>query len=578
MKVPLVLLSSLAALLASPVIAQQAGSAVQAPALAEAPAKAEQGLSVTFTAGGKTDTRAARLVALFVPKGQPATPFLPAGPFTAKWEGDLKSPLRSVADLEFTFRGAVRASLNGKELIPGVLKSEPGKDGFFQAKEITLGKGGNQLVVEYEAPKDEDAIIRLNWSSAEFPSEPVPPMVFEHNVNSPALREGVRAREGRLLFAQFNCTACHAGADLIPPKGTGMPELAQDAPQFGEFGTRYHETWLAHWLNNPHDIRPHSLMPRVFPGAAKEGEIDQDAADIAAYLVSLGKPNDVRPNEELVPAGAALFANLGCIACHQTPEFSGEDEYNRTPLAHLKAKWQAPALQAYLKDPQALYQWTRMPNFRLSDEEAAQLTAYLLSGTQREFAPGPKGDAARGAQLAVSVGCLNCHAGVPPMTTPTLAKTLEAGWLKGCMAPEENARGKAPDFALSQPQREALLAFAAGGFDSLKQDNPVEFAHRQIRNLNCTGCHSHDGQAGTWSSLEGEMIPLQAGASHPEGEGAPMATTVTPILTWFGEKLQPDWAAKFIAGGIKDKPRPWIIARMPGYGVRSELLEFRRGR
>jgi len=53
------------------------------------------GLAVTFTAAEKTDTRAARLCALHVPKGTPATPFLPAGPFQAKWEGDVDSPLRS---------------------------------------------------------------------------------------------------------------------------------------------------------------------------------------------------------------------------------------------------------------------------------------------------------------------------------------------------------------------------------------------------------------------------------------------------------------------------------------------------
>ena len=42
------------------------------------------GISVTFTAAGKSDTRTARLCALYVPKGAPATPFLPVGPFTAK--------------------------------------------------------------------------------------------------------------------------------------------------------------------------------------------------------------------------------------------------------------------------------------------------------------------------------------------------------------------------------------------------------------------------------------------------------------------------------------------------------------
>jgi mono/diheme cytochrome c family protein len=573
MKALLVLLTSLLALACLPARAQQPASAVKAPALADAPEKVGQGLSVTFSAGGKEDTRPARLAALFVPEGQPVTPFLPVGPFKAVWTGNITSQLRATVNLEVKYRGTVRLMLNGKELIPAGSASEiiPG-GGQVALQDIQLSKGANAFTLEFASPPSGDALVRLNWSSKEFPSEPVPPMDFTHNANATPLREGIRVREGRLLFAQYHCVACHDGGDLVPPKGQGMPELAQDAPQFGEFGARYNEAWLAHWLNNPHDTRPRSLMPRVFAGKPKDGQVDQEAADVAAYLLTLGKANNPPPDEALVPAGAALFANLGCIACHQTPEHQGEDEHQRVPLNHLKAKWQTPALQAYLKDPQASYQWSRMPNFRLTDEEATQLAAYLLSGTQREFAAGPKGDPVKGAQLVVSTGCMNCHAGLPPMTTPKLAATLQAGWEKGCVAPDEAARGKAPDFKLTQIQREALLAFAADGFGSLKQDTPLEFAHRQVTNLACAACHSHDGRPSTWSQLEGEMAPLQAGAPTPEGEHAAVATTAAPVLTWFGEKLQPDWAAKFIAGGIAYKPRPWIIGRMPGFGGRSELL------
>jgi mono/diheme cytochrome c family protein len=573
MKAPLFLACTLATAAALPVFAQQPANPVTAPALADTPAKNEQGLMVTFNAAGKSDTRPARMVALFVPAGQPVTPFLPSGPFTATWDGNMVSSLRATVNLEVRYRGTVQISLNDQQLKTAAVKSTA-NDGVetFRVDNLSLSKGPNKLVVKYESPKDGDAVIRMNWSAKDFPTEPVPPMAFSHNINAKELREGVRVREGRLLFAQYHCSACHDGTGVLPAKGEGMPELAQDAPQLGEFGARYNEAWLAHWLNDPHSTRPHSLMPRVFAGNAKERQVDQDAADIAAYLVTLGKANNPPVDEALVPAGAALFANLGCIACHQTPEFQGEDEHNRVPLAHLKAKWQSPALTAYLKDPQATYQWARMPNFRLTDEEAAQLTAYLLSGTQKEFAAGPKGDAAKGGQLMVSVGCLNCHAGMPPTTAPKLVDTLKSGWTKGCLAPDEAGRGKAPDYKLTPAQRDALISFAAVGFDSLKQDTPLEFAHRQIRNLNCTACHAHDGQSSTWSSLEGEMAPLQAGAPTPEGEGVAIASTAAPLLTWFGEKLQPDWSAKFIAGGITYKPRPWIIGRMPGFGVRSEIL------
>jgi len=563
---------------------------VQAPSLPGAPAESKQGITLTLKAGEKTDTRAARLVALCVPAGQPASPFLAVGPFTARWEADITSDLRSeytfAADVEgglkMTLNGAVILEGNSRKTIEGVATNTfPGGkiegtlvlNGVTRlaGKPVQLNKGANKLVVEYQSPGLSDAVFRLLWSSKEFPWEPVPPTVFLHDLNATDLRLGERTREGRLLFAQSRCSACHEAAALLPEKGKGMPELAQDAPVFDELGAKYREPWLAAWINDPHSIRPHALMPKVFAG--EPGKIDQRAADLAAYLVSVGAPNEGQPfDEALAPQGGALFANLGCIACHTKPDADGKDEFDRIPLAHVKAKWQPPALKAYLKDPAKNFAWNRMPHFRLSDEEAEQLAAYLISTANRDFPAGPAGDATRGAQLLATSGCLNCHAGLPPSTTPTLAVTLDAGWTKGCLAPDVAARGHAPDFAFTPAQRGALLAFAAGGLASLKLDPPDEFAERQIQNLRCSACHARDGRPSVFSQLDDEIAPLQAGAPLKEGEGKPIATTALPMLTWLGEKLQPAWMTNFIAGHGAYKPRPWIVARMPGFNTPAEAL------
>ncbi len=116
-----------------------------------------------------------------------------------------------------------------------------------------------------------------------------------------------------------------------------------------------------------------------------------------------------------------------------------------------------------------------------------------------------------------------------------------------------------------------MQAFAARGFASLKQDVPIEYAERQIQNLRCLNCHERDGKPSVWSELEGEMIVLTSAApsdsEHKEGD--PVATTSLPLLTWLGEKLQTEWMAKFIAGQVQIKPRPWMIARMPGFERRA---------
>ena len=518
------------------------------------PPKPAPGLTLSFTSGGAGDTRSARLVALHVPAGQPATPFLKPGAFTAKWEGEILSPLRADYTFGAEVQGKFTLTINGKPVPDGT--------------SVQLNKGGNKFIAEYTSPATGDAFVRLMWSSKEFPSEPVPPMAFTRD---PAANEGDRRREGRLLFAQLRCTACHADPSL-PARGQGMPELAQDAPTFDSPGAKFHEPFLAAWINDPHAIRPHTLMPRVFPG--EPGKIDQRAADLAAFLIAQGTPAEGAPiDAALAPAGGALFANLGCVGCHQKPDAEGSDKHDRMPLRHVRAKWHPAALREFLKEPAKNYAWIRMPHFRLTDEEAGQLTAYLLTNAKQEFPAGPKGDATKGAQLLVSAGCLNCHAGLPPTTQPALAVTVKSGWTKGCMAPDAKARGAAPDFALTPAQRDALQAFAASGFDSLAQDTPLEFADRQIANLRCTACHSLDGEGSTWSKVDGESQQLRAAAPQVEHvEGAPVPDAPIPALTWLGEKLRPDWMREFIAGHGKTKPRPWLIGRMPGFATYAEGL------
>ncbi len=532
-------------------------AAVQSPTLADAAPASKPGLTLTFTTPeGKTDTRGARLVALFVAAEQPPTPFLPAGAFTAKWEGDIVSSLRA----EYTFAAETSAGL--KVTINGmaVLDDASAKTGVL----VKLNKGANRLVAELPRAAAGDTFVRFKWQSREFPMEPVPPTVFVHDANAKELRTAERIREGRLLFAQLRCAACHDAGGLLPPKGEGMPELAQDAPVFDAIGAKYREPWLAHWITDPYAIRPHALMPRLF--ATHPGEIAQEAADLAAYFASANPMPESKPiDEALIPEGGALFANLGCIACHSKPGIEEADPHGRVPLGHVKGKWHPTALEAWLKDPAKTYQWNRMPHFRLSDEEAARLTAYLVGTANHAFPSGPKGDASKGGALLVSAGCLNCHAGVPPTTTPKLAETLAKDWSTGCLAPDAAARGKAPDFALAAGPREALQAFASVGFASLKQDAPAEFAERQIKNQRCTACHARDGEQSLWSQLDDEMAPLQAAAPLEEGEGKPIFTTALPPLTWIGEKLIPDYAAQFIAGHGGDKPRPWLVARMPGF-------------
>ena len=93
-----------------------------------------------------------------------------------------------------------------------------------------------------------------------------------------------------------------------------------------------------------------------------------------------------------------------------------------------------------------------MPNFKLSEDEAAKLAAFLLSKPGGEL-PKSTGDAVRGKKFVQTAGCLNCHTLEQPnlFKAPTLAETLKKDWAKGC---------KVADFGLTDEQRQTLAEFA----------------------------------------------------------------------------------------------------------------------
>ena len=99
-------------------------AAITPPPISDTSAKSEQGLILTLSAGGKSDTRAARLVSLYAPAGQPISPFLPSGAFTAKWEGDITSGLRGEYTFAAKLKGKLKLSINGQPVLEGTGESD----------------------------------------------------------------------------------------------------------------------------------------------------------------------------------------------------------------------------------------------------------------------------------------------------------------------------------------------------------------------------------------------------------------------------------------------------------------------
>lgn len=134
--------------------------------------------------------------------------------------------------------------------------------------------------------------------------------------------------EGRVLYHEVGCVACHAPETGYRPKG--LPE-GEELELLGlpsvplSMVDRYSRDALGRFLLNPQHHRPSGRMPGM-----KLSE--QEAANLATYLksgpqVKLPKElqseidgnNQFELNAELAKLGRAVFLEKKCVACHEVP-------------------------------------------------------------------------------------------------------------------------------------------------------------------------------------------------------------------------------------------------------------------
>jgi mono/diheme cytochrome c family protein len=100
--------------------------------------------------------------------------------------------------------------------------------------------------------------------------------------------------------------------------------------------------------------------------------------------------------------GRETFRVAGCLACHNLAGYPGQDlatkdfafdenEYNDhgPDLRGVASKIDETWLYHWIKDPESYWDETRMPNLRLSDQEAADITAYFMEDPDGIFRDEP---------------------------------------------------------------------------------------------------------------------------------------------------------------------------------------------
>ena len=426
---------------------------------------------------------------------------------------------------------------------------------------IPLQKGLVKIGVQ-QVVTQQSSRFRLMWESHRFPREAIPAgSLFHEAINNEQTDSQQLLAEGTALFARYKCGQCHVGepAQSKNPLSAASFEYQRHAPELLGIGSRLNPDWLAAWLRTPTHLRPDAVM-----GAVPELRDDRALADLIAYLTSLSdspKPDQASQAapQSLAKKGEELYERLGCIACHTLAARDDHSEWNRISLHYVNGKFQSGQLERFLRGPHQHHLGSRMPDFRLSSDEAQALTSYLSEnskGTLPRFTEAKQGDAKRGKALFVELRCDRCHQATPAdkKGQPNVHSVLGLDAKSGCLRVEDSSANKSPTFNFTEREREALRAYLKAPPSQVsitQQANEAVLPHMLTR-LRCTACHARDTSSATWP----EVVAEEGSGKLPES---------VPQLTWVGEKLQGPWVAKLIKGEQHQKTRPWLTARMPGF-------------
>ncbi|MGQ0508270.1 MAG: c-type cytochrome [Myxococcaceae bacterium] len=444
--------------------------------------------------------------------------------------------------------------------------------------------------------------------------------------------------KGRRLIAEIGCHGCHP----IEP----FREFPKIGPTLTDLKKKTTPAFLATWIAYPKSFRPRTKMPNFWPEALgpdlkpREGSHElelrtKEVQQIAAYLwknSDEGRLPSAPPGN--VERGKLLVQQVGCRGCHTftaaeklcTPEqveagktrgtakepgeceaprsLSGSDARDFAPnLANIGHKAKPAWLFAWVKNPTSMWAGTRMPNLRLSDDEAADITAYLMTLKEGPEPNGPalfanenspefEAAAAEGSKLITKYGCTGCHdvkhheldAKIGAPLDDFGRKTVDLldfgnavpnprhhSWFNWTdlklRAPRiykyERVDTRMPQFDLNDDEVRSLLVFLKSrisgevplAYRPMADERRLAVAKgdQTIEYFNCRGCHVVDGRGGEIRDIFAEDDIYKA----------------PPLLQQEGWRVQPDWLFAFLQNPA-NKLRPWLDVRMPTFPLNDE--------
>jgi mono/diheme cytochrome c family protein/uncharacterized coiled-coil protein SlyX len=406
------------------------------------------------------------------------------------------------------------------------------------------------------------------------------------------LKFASRLTRAKQLLLESGCYGCH---DI-----RNFADLPKIGPDLNELTAKVKPEWVFKWVKNPKDYNPHARMPNFRLS-------DDQAEAVTAYLVDVSKQNPFRSSYASgsykggVPArGEGLVETIGCKGCHvvggdQRMREERGTSYDVAPeLSWVGGKTNPDWLFDWLKNPRHFHPNTRMPSLRLSDGEARDIVAYLVS--LKDNRPSPqkaldldnKDKIAEGLTVIREYGCFGCHNinGLEKVGKVSVdisdfgAKLVDQMDFGDTMVPhtwDDWVRNKLKDSRVFQTdrivQKMPVFAFSDEEIETLrmllkslrkegvvegyqypvtKRQQDIDKGRRLTMWYNCINCHQIEERGG------------YIGALYDEKALAP------PMLTGEGAKVQEPWIHNFLQA--PSVIRSWIKIRMPTFNLRDDEI------
>jgi mono/diheme cytochrome c family protein len=418
----------------------------------------------------------------------------------------------------------------------------------------------------------------------------------ECHENESSLNFAPEFTKAKQLMIENGCHGCH--------EIKGYTDLPKIGPDITRIAAKTTPSWIYSWIRNPKQYNPHTRMPDF-----KFSE--EQAEAVTAFLVSLGEKDPFLPVTGSISGGDArrgkqLVESAGCLACHAVGDQTKVRDqrgtsYDIAPeLTRIGAKVDGAWLFDWVRNPRHYNPTTRMPSLRLTDGEARDIVAYLVT-LRSEWEPDERAldltspaVISRGEKLVREYGCTGCHVikgmekegrvsvslsnfGRKKVDEMDFGDTdVHHSWDDWIFNKLKNARvfatdrieQKMPVFSFTEDEITSLRMFLRGQtkdepdqkyvrtFDKRQQN--AETGRRIALQYNCRQCHQLEGYGGYIGAL------LDDPAFMP------------PPITGEGKKVQEPWLHDFlIAPSVAGSPnsiRPWIRTRMPSFGFSEDEI------